>query len=595
MLSRSIPLAWILAALPVLAAVPERYQVDLTIVPGQPAFTGRVRVAVKLDRAETAVTLNAKDLTIHAAQVRAGGHSQPARAEITNPEEIQVSWPAPVGPGLAEIEIDFEGRLADSLLVGPYRKQVDGDWYVFTTFTAIEARRAFPCFDQPHFKTPWQLTLHVPRGQRAFSNTPSESESNEPEGRKAVRFAVTAPLPSELIAFAVGPFDTLAGPPAGQRHVPVRVVSTRGRAEEGRYAAAITDAMLQRLERYTGIPYPSRKLDHVALPEGAFGAVENPGLITYQQRGLLADTASDTPEWRERLRGLMTHELAHQWFGNLVTQAGWRDVWLSEGFATWLAARMMDGERTPAEKNVAAVAARERIMAADMGSQARPVRLPMHSRDEMKDVYSRIVYQKGAAILLMVEGWQGEARFQQELRDYLRQRPNGTATTDDLARAVGAGATLHSFLDQPGIPTVTATAQCENGRARLVLAQTDADRRWSIPVCWKTDGTQGCTLLDEPRRSVTLQSCPAWVYANSGGTGYYRTAWTGAQLDALSRGGLAGLSAAERLTLVFDLRAGGGGTPLLTELTRDGNARVAQAAAEALRVRAQKDQPGEKP
>lgn len=579
----------------VLAGVlPQRYALDLTIQPEQPAFSGSVRITVRLDAAARSIQLNAKDLTIHSAQVKAAGQSQVARSQVVNPEEIRLDWAAPVGPGPAEIEIAFEGQLADSLLVGPYRKQVDGAWYVFTTFTAIEARRAFPCFDEPRFKTPWQLTLHVPRAQRAFSNTSTIYETDDAEGTKAVRFAWTAPLPSELIAFAVGPFDTLAGPAGGQRRVPVRVVTTRGQAEQGRYAAQVTDAMLQRLERYTGIPYPSAKLDHVALPEGAFGAVENPGLITYQKRGLLADAGKDTAEWRERLRGLMTHELAHQWFGDLVTQAGWQDVWLSEGFATWLAGRMMDEERPAAEKNVAAVAARERIMAADTGPTARPVRLAMQTREEMNDVYSRIVYQKGAAVLLMLEGWQGGRRFQAELRRYLAERPDGNATTDDLIQAVGAGETIHSFLDQPGIPTVKATVECQEGRGRLLLSQRAEGRLWAIPVCWKTDTAHGCTLLGEPRRTVTIQGCPAWIYPNAGGTGYYRTAWTETQLEALAKGGLEQLTAAEKLTLVYDLRAEGEGTAVLVALASDGQTRVAQAAAEVLQSRAAKAPAGAK-
>lgn len=574
----------LLAAAGVWAAQPLRYALDLTVVPERPEFTGVVRIAVRLDAATRELTLNAKDLVATGAEVRLKGRTFPARASVLNPEELRVEWAEPLGPGEAEVEIRYQGRIDDKAMEGPYRRQVEGQWYVFTTFTAIEARRAIPCFDEPRYKTPWQLTLHVRKEHRAFSNAPAESEADEPEGMKAVRFAETAPLPSEIIAFAVGPFDTVNGPDAGLQKVPVRVVTPKGRAEQGRYAADVTNRVMEGLERYTGIPYPFRKLDHLARAEGAFGAVENPGLINYQQSTLLAEPGKDSEQWRERLRQIMTHELAHQWFGNLVTQAGWEDVWLSEGFATWLAGVMMDAEHAASEKNLAAVAARERIMAADGGPKARPVRVPMRSREELKDVYSRMVYQKGAAVLLMLEGWHGAQRFQSELQKYLKQRPFGTATTDDLADALDAGQTLHTFLDQAGVPAVHVKRKCENGRGALVVAQAAGDSKWAVPVCWKTNSGRDCVLLTEASREVPLEACPAWVFGNAGGTGYYRTVWTEAELEAVAQGGLAELSPAERLTLVYDLKASGQGRAVLGVLARDAQPRVAQAAAEALKL-----------
>ncbi|MBN9657479.1 MAG: hypothetical protein J0H49_04840 [Acidobacteria bacterium] len=577
-------IACLLVAAGVSAAQPLRYALDLTVVPERTEFTGTVRIAIRLNEATHQITLNARDLAATSALVRAAGQTFPAQASVLNPEEMRVAWAEPVGPGEVDLEIHYQGRIDDKAMEGPYRRQVEGEWYVFTTFTAIEARRAMPCFDEPRFKTPWRVTLHVRRAHRAFSNAPLESETDEPEGMKSVRFAETAPLPSEVVAFAVGPFDTVNGPDAGLQKVPVRVVTPKGLGEQGRYAADVTNRVMEGLERYTGIPYPFRKLDHLARAEGAFGAVENPGLINYQQSTLLAEPGKDSDQWREKLRQIMTHELAHQWFGNLVTQAGWEDVWLSEGFATWLAGVMMDAEHPAAEKNLAAVAARERMLAADRGPKARPVRVAMRSREELKDVYSRTVYQKGAAILLMLEGWHGAERFQSEIRKYLKQRPFGTATTDDLADALDAGQTLHTFLDQPGAPAVQVTRKCENGRGALMVAQTAGDARWAVPVCWKTNSGRDCVLLTEASREVPLEACPAWVFANAGGTGYYRTVWTEAELEAVAQGGLAELSPAERLTLVYDLKAGGQGRAVLGLLARDAQPRVAQAAAEALKL-----------
>jgi alanyl aminopeptidase len=331
----------------------------------------------------------------------------------------------------------------------------------------------------------------------------------------------------------------------------------------------------------------------VALAEGAYGAVENPGLITFVQRSLLLTPGQATPRRRRMLRGLIAHELAHQWFGDLVTQADWQDVWLSEGFATWLSGRMIDEEEPPARKSVDAIVARERIMAVDAGPNTRPVRVAMRSVAAMKDVYSRIVYQKGAAVLLMLDGWLGEDRVRDGLRLYLKQHEFGIATTVDLAEALRAAsrtdptAVLHSFLDQAGIPVVRAQIECAPGApARVLIEQTNSSAQWTIPVCWKADGGgSGCEVLDQLRREIALakgSSCPTWIYPNAGGTGYYRIEWTAPQLAALAAHGLGQLTAAERLTLVYDLRAlhPPGAQTMLNGLAKDPDPDVAQAAGQ---------------
>src|SRR5262249_43712508 len=203
--------------------------------------------------------------------------------------------------GTARLEVRYRGHIDSKTATGVYRRRSGGDWYVFTTFTAIEARRAFPCFDEPRFKTPWQLTLHVPRAVTALSNTRAVAEAAEAGGMKRVEFAPTEPLPSDLVAFAVGPFEVVDAGRAGENSVPVRIITPRGRASEAAAAREATPRLLSQLEEYTGIPYPFDKLDHLALIEGAFGAIENPGLITYQQRILLARPERDSDERRRHM------------------------------------------------------------------------------------------------------------------------------------------------------------------------------------------------------------------------------------------------------------------------------------------------------
>jgi alanyl aminopeptidase len=586
-------------------AIPTKHVIEMTIDPSRPTFTGTARIDVRLLKPQATIWLNATDITVKEASVQIGGRKLSAKPLTEANEFLGLELEKPAGPGRATLVIGYEAKLNEKPAVGAFRSNFENHWYVYTCFTAIEARRAFPCFDEPRYKTPWQFTIHVKRSDRAFTNARLLRETEEPEGMKAVVFAQTEILPAEVTAFAVGPFETAEGPAAGARKVPVRVITPKGHAAEGEYAAGITASVVARLEAYTGVPYSFQKLDHVSVPNLPFGAVENAGLITY--RSILVPPG---PEPQRSPRGTMTHELAHHWFGDLVTQANWQDVWLSEGFATWLTSEVGDDETSPARKHIAAVTARERMMATDAGPRTRPVRLDFKDRTGMRDVYSGFVYQKGAAVLLMLEGWMGQQQLQKGLRMYLARHRFANATTDDLARdirtATGTetGAVLHTFLDQTGIPSVKADLRCDpSAGARMIFEQVNATSQWTIPVCWKTDGGRsGCDVLSAAQREVALPKtagCPAWIYWNAGGTGYYRSDWTPAQLSALSEKGLDKLTAAERLTLVYDLRAMKLGKlmeasamdPLLTKLASDPQPEIAQAAQQALTGEAPQERP----
>jgi len=594
MTSRSVPVLYLLCSglcsaqppgflLPDEAA-PRKQAVELTIDPNRDTFSGRVRIDVELKKATTTIWLNAKDIVPLDASV--GSH--PARAEVAGDEYLGLHLASPIGPGRTTISVRYQGKLDEKAIVGPYRKKSGDDWYVFTSFTPIDARRAFPCFDEPRFKVPWEMTIHAKRSDKAFANGQMTKEVEEPDGMKAVHFATTRPLPAEVVAFAVGPFDVYEGAPAG-RGTPIRVVTAKGHAAEGKTAVQATVDVLPRLEAYTGMPYPFGKLDHLAVPEFPFGATENPGLIVYRNRALLAAPPDDTPEKAHAIRALQAHEVGHQWFGDLVTQATWDDVWLSEGFATWFSAKVMDEEQPAARRHLASVAARERIMATDASPRTRPVRLPMTSREDTKTVYSQIVYQKGGAILLMLDGWLGEDKVQHALRTYLKKHAFGNATTADLESAL-RGATgvdpapvMDSFLNQTGIPLLHSEIRCDGVSPRLEIEQINTAHQWTIPVCWRTDtGNSHCDVLNASHTEVALPACPAWVYLNSGATGYYRTDWSAAQLDALP---LDRLTPAERLMLVFDLRALKDRlnvSDVITKLTADPEPEIAKAATETL-------------
>jgi cytosol alanyl aminopeptidase len=551
--------------------IPKRHVIELTIDPALDSFTGWARIDVELSKPTKVLWVNAKDLAPGESSVSWQGRTLSAKASLAGGEFLGLALDSPIGPGPAIISIRYQGKLDETAVVGAYRNKVASDWYAFTTFTPIDARRAFPCFDEPRFKTPWEVSIRIKRSDKAFSNARQISETEEPNGMKLVRFAPTEPLPAEVVAFCVGPFDVYEGTRAGHG-TPIRVISAKGQREQSKLAAQATVDVLPRLEAYTGIPYPFGKLDHVAVPEFKFGAVENPGLVTYRAAALLLSPKENAAEKGRRIRSLEAHEVGHQWFGDMVTQATWDDVWLSEGFATWFSAKVMDEEQTPARKLLASVAARERIMATDAGPKTRPVRLEMGSRKDMDGVYSQIVYQKGAALLMMLDGWLGEDLVRDGLRSYLQAHKFGSASTAELESSLtGSKPVLDSFLNQTGIPSIHA--ECKD--ARITIEQTNLTRNWSVPVCWRGEGlAPSCTVLGS-RAEIPLSACPAWIYFNAGGSGYYRTEWSAAQLAALD---VTKLSAPERLTLVYDLKAKNIASPLLKILASDAEPEIAQAA-----------------
>ncbi len=281
-------------------------------------------------------------------------------------------------------------------------------------------------------------------------------------------------------------------------------------------------------------------------------------MITYLARELLMLPGTDTNPRTHALRLLEAHEIGHQWFGDMVTQSSWADVWLSEGFATWISEKVMDREERPDRAHIALMAARERIMRTDDSARTRPVRVQPGDRDGTKDIYNRFVYDKGAAVLLMLEGWLGEDKMHDGVRAYLNDHAFRNATTMDLAAdlklasGVDPSAVMHSFLDLSGLPRVSMQVEC-GPAPRLKLRQTGAT---AIPICYRGDGLpKSCTVLNGPTTDVDLpkgSACPTWIEPNAGATGYYRTTWTAEQLAALP---LAQLLPAERLMLAYDLAA----------------------------------------
>lgn len=552
---------------------PLSYAAELKLTPGQDPFSGRIVISVEVRRETPVIWLHANDLEITAVTV----DKLPAKVEKTATDFVGIVPERPARPGKSNLTIEYNGRLSRTLTDGIFHQESKGDWYVFTKFEPVTARRAFPCFDEPSFKTPWHLTLRIPRGLRSFSNTPVAKETPQTDGTQLVEFARTKSLPTYLLALAVGPFDVVNVGPMGRNRFPGKIVVPRGRAAEAAYAASVTPKAIELLEAYFGIPYPYEKLDQIVVPiTTSWGAMENAGLIAYGQP-LLAKPAEDTLVRQQGRLSVMVHEMSHQWFGNYVTMAWWDDIWLNEGFATWLEGRILDQWHPEWKFGSAETARTSFAMQRDAQVSARKVRQPILSTGDIGIAFDGITYLKGAALLGMFENALGAVQFQKGIRSYLRRHAWGNATTNDLTAELGRAAgqdvssAFSTFLDQTGVPLLRAELDCSGARATLRLAQerfrpagstAPAGAIWKLPVCYRwSDGQterRECFQLNTLAAAVPLPeggSCPAWLTVDDRASGYYRSLYERKTFEGLLERGADRLSSPEQVKLLSDAQA----------------------------------------
>ncbi len=572
-------------------ARPTGYVVELAIDPARPSFRGMVDVAVRLDEKTSYLWMHAEALKIERASGKAGGAAVGVTATPRGEEGfLGVAFDRPVGPGDVSLHFEYTGALDETSTQGLFRQKSGDDWYAFSQLESTDARRAFPCFDEPSYKTPWQLTLTIPKGLSAVSNTPIESEKDGPDETRVVRFQKTKPLPSYLVALAVGPFEYVDAGRAGRNKTPIRIVTPRGKASQATYAAATTGPLLEALESYFGMPFPFEKLDQVAIPQTvSFGAMENAGIITWSESVLLADPAEETIKLRRQQADWNAHEMAHQWFGDLVTLAWWDDVWLNESFATWMSDRTLAEWKPEWNMDVARVEARSNVMNDDTLISARKIRQEITTPDDIVNAFDPISYQKGAAVLTMFESWIGKDKFRDGVRKYLEAHRYGNATSQDFLRAIeaasfpGVAAAFSTFLDQAGVPLLEVATACSGEKPRLALSQKrflpvgtpgSEKETWKIPVCSRGGSgaapARACGLLTDASGTLPAptSACPAWLLANEGERGYYRALYEGDLLSKLLDVADRELSVAERVGLLRDVDAlaVGGAMPMAEAL-----------------------------
>lgn len=559
------------------AVQPDFYRVDLNLDPAKNTFTGAIQIRLNVEKPFRTLWLNASKLSLTTIKLEKAGSALNGTSIAGNDNFIGLSFPAEVSPGTADLKIEYTGQIKFGQPSGIFGSEDNGNRYLLTQFESIDARSAFPCFDEPSYKVPWQLTLHVPASDSAISNTPIEKESTEGQN-KTVIFEQTKPLPSYLVAFGVGPFEYVNAGTAGRNHVPVRIVTPKGRAAEAQYAAEVTATLLTRLENYFGIDYPYKKADQVAMPISVGLAMENPGMVTYGASIILAKPQSDLLRRQRSYAEVAAHELAHQWFGDFVTTAWWNDIWLNEAFATWMEGKLIAEWKPEWHTRAIDTLDYARAERDDSFPSARSIRQAIESNDDIDNAFDSITYEKGAAVIGMFENWIGPAKFQQGVRAYLNAHAFQTATTSDFLAAVSeAGgqdvrSAFSTFTDQPGIPVVKVALRCaagsaptltlEQDRFSLLPARTPDTQHWSIPVCVRSEaaGQTGthCTLLNTKAAEMPLPGdhCPAWVEANANASGYYRVAYADNLLSELTAGDPENrLEPQERVNVVYDADA----------------------------------------
>jgi cytosol alanyl aminopeptidase len=548
---------------------PIRYAVELTLVPGEKTFAGTIDIDVDLAKPASLIWLNSTELTIQQATIA----GQPATIEPGGDDFVALHTAKILAPGAARIHIVYQGKISEKSSTGVFQGLDGKQPYLFTDFEPTNARRAFPCFDQPGFKTPWQITVHVPKDHAAVSNTSLVSETDEPSGMKKVSFAPSHPLPSYLIAIAVGPFDFVDAGKAGKNHIPVRIVAPKGKAIHAKFAAEVTATIIDRLEDYFGIPFPFEKCDNVAIPlTFGFNAMENAGMVTFNQRVILSDPAVDTEQRHRVYTNIAAHELAHQWFGDLATPAWWDDIWLNEAFATWASSKILADWKPEWRSRLNDLNGKFLAMRNDSLVVARKIRQPIVNNDDISNAFDSITYRKGASVIRMFESWVGEKNFQAGVTSYLKRYSYKSARAADFLDAIAATGhaqltrAFSTYLEQPGFPMISVNLNCSS-RPALSLTQKrylptgstgNASQVWRTPVCVRYQTKAGdqreCFLLDKPAAEFPLThatSCPANLTANADATGNYITRYDSALLSKQLAGDY--LNAAERMTLLNDL------------------------------------------
>ncbi len=547
---------------------PQHYDLAFTIDLDKTAFSGRETIEVTIGAPTRTIVLNSLELTVSDVTIKAGARTQSATVQAdSEAQQITLSVPEPVPAGAAEIRLTFAGAL-DPSLRGLYLSTVEKKNYAVTQFESTDARRAFPCFDEPAFKATFALTVTAPKDRMIISN--GSVRSDRPAGNQhTVVFTTTPKMSTYLVAMAVGEFACVSG---SADNIPIRICGTPKNSGYLQVALDYAREILTFYNKYFGTRYPFGKLDVVAVPDFAAGAMENTAAIFYRESALLVDPASASSTQRRTVASILAHEMAHQWFGDLVTMAWWDDLWLNEGFATWMANLPLAATHEDWEVDVNEAEETQGALGVDALHSTRPIHVALTTPGEIEEAFDAIAYQKGAAVLRMVEGYVGPETFRKGVNAYLKTHAYGNATSQDFWKAIAAASgkpvdrIMPTFVNQPGAPLIEVAQTCADQGTSVALTQhrfvvdataaaADAES-WQVPVCVKTPqkGTALCDVVGDRSKTIALRdgSCAPWTFVNANAKGYFRTQYAPEILRAMASDVERTLTAPERLSLVGD-------------------------------------------
>lgn len=551
--------------------VPSRYEIRLSPDLEKFKFDGEVKIHVDVKEPVSEVLLNALELNIHSAAASSDNHTLQAEHSVdADSERLTLKFKEALKPGKWIIEIKYDGELNDKLH-GFYRSTYtdeQGQKRVLATtqFEATDARRAFPCWDEPDFKAIFKVTLVIDEKLTAFSNGSQLCEKSQGNGKKAVEFKDTIKMSTYIVAFVIGDFETTEVAMSGK--TPVRVCCVKGKKRLTPFALSSGVHSLEFFEGFYGVPYAGDKLDLIAIPDFAFGAMENLGCVTFRESALLVDEKAASHAELERIADVVAHEIAHMWFGDLTTMSWWNGIWLNEAFATFAEMLAVDDFKPEWKRWNSFGAARAAAFVVDGLKSTRPIEFPVHHPHECEAMFDVLTYEKGASVLRMLEQYLGGDVFRKGISYYLAKHQFGNTETSDLWDAIEHESKepvrklMDSWIFQKGYPMVSA--ELDSTGKKLTLSQqrffyqTEAGEKqlFHVPIMLEFKTAKGKEskklLLTEEKTTIDLGSEVEYVVVNAGGHGFYRVRYVAQLLSKLSDNVFDKLSPIERFNLVND-------------------------------------------
>ena len=561
----------LLACCPALAqrlpegATPTHYTLSFNINFPNNTFEGDETIALKLIKPGKSITLNAVEIDFHAVTMTAAGKTQAAKVALDEKNEMATfTVENEIPAGGASVHIRYTGHLNDKLR-GLYLSTFNGRKYAVTQMEATDARVAFPSFDEPAFKATFDITAIVDKGDTAISNNVVVSDTAGPGDKHTIKFATSPKMSSYLIALVVGDFKCLEGSSDG---IPIRVCGAPDKVQDGQFALETAEHAMHYYNNYYSIQYPYGKLDLIGLPDFSAGAVEDIGAIMFRE--IYLDVNKDTSESRKKTNAnVIAHEMAHQWFGDLVTMQWWDDIWLNEGFATWMSPKPVNAWKPEWNNRMDEVGIATNTMIDDSLKSTRPIRTQAETPGQIEELFDAIAYGKAATVLRMVEQYIGPENFRAGVNAYLEKYQYSNATAEDFWNTVAAVShrpvdkIISTFVNEPGVPLVSVTASCKGNQTRLHLEQQrffrdsatmkkGSSELWNIPVCLRNSQGVQCEILTKRQEDFSVKGCSPWTVGSADAYGYYVTEYAPANLAPLVSGAEAVLYPDERFRLHGD-------------------------------------------